>query len=47
MPSWQQGTRQGSLCERNWQVIAQVRQHNQDAAGVQTARASQQACRKP
>ncbi len=47
MQSWQQGTRQGSLCERNWQVIAQVRQHNQDAAGAQTARQSQQACRQP
>jgi len=47
MQSWQQGTRQGSLCERNWQVIAQVRQHNQDAAGAQTARQSQKACRQP
>ena len=47
MQSWQQGTRQGNLCERNWQVIVQVRQHNQDAAGVQTARQSQQACLKP
>jgi general secretion pathway protein D len=47
MQSWQQGARQGDLCERNWQVIVQVRQHQQDAAGVQTARQSQQACLKP
>ncbi|MGN6655133.1 MAG: type II secretion system secretin GspD [Rhodanobacter sp.] len=47
MQSWQQGTRQGGLCERNWQVIAQVRQHNQDTAGAQSARQSQQACLKP
>ncbi len=46
MQSWQHGTRQGSLCERNWQVIIEVRRHNQDTAGVENARQRQQACRK-
>lgn len=47
MQSWQQGTRQGDLCERNWQVIIEARRYNKDAAGVEAARQRQQACRKP
>jgi len=47
MQSWRQGTRHGSLCERNWQVILQARQHGNDARGVAAARKQQQECLLP
>jgi general secretion pathway protein D len=47
MQSWRQGTRHGSLCERNWQVIQQARQHGNDTRGVAAARKQQQACLLP
>jgi general secretion pathway protein D len=47
MQSWRQGSRHGSLCERNWQVIQQARQHGNDTRGVAAARKQQQACLLP
>ncbi|WP_158882607.1 type II secretion system secretin GspD [Rhodanobacter sp. L36] len=44
MQSWKQGTRHGNLCERNWQVIGEVRKHNDDLRGVTSARKQENAC---
>jgi general secretion pathway protein D len=45
--SWQQGSRHGSMCERNWQVIIEVRKHANDEKGVAAARKRQAECRVP
>lgn len=45
--SWQQGSRRGGLCERNWQVIIQTRTHAGDQKGVAAARKRQAECRVP
>jgi general secretion pathway protein D len=42
--SWKQGTRHGNVCERNWQVIGQVRKHNGDLRGVDAARKLEHEC---
>ena len=47
MKSWQQGARQGSMCERNWQVVIEVRKHANDQKGVEAARKRQAECRLP
>jgi general secretion pathway protein D len=36
--SWRAGTRHGSLCEQNWQLVREVRLRLQDAGGAETAR---------
>ena len=38
LQSWREGSRHGSLCAQNWQVIGEARAHLQDPAGVETAR---------
>ena len=45
--SWREGTRQGSLCAQNWQVIGEARGHLQDPAGVETARKWAMQCVAP
>ncbi|QRP63705.1 type II secretion system secretin GspD [Rhodanobacter sp. FDAARGOS 1247] len=45
--SWQQGTHHGELCERNWQVVIEARQHAQDAKGLELARKRLADCRAP
>ncbi|WP_426687405.1 type II secretion system secretin GspD [Rhodanobacter ginsengiterrae] len=45
--SWQQGTHHGALCERNWQVVVQAREHAQDAKGLQLARKRLAGCSAP
>ncbi len=47
MQSWQQGSRHGSMCERNWQVIIEARKHASDQKGVAAARKRQAECRLP
>ena len=44
MQSWQQGLRYGPLCERNWQVMLDARQHNGTLGSVDDARKHQQIC---
>ncbi|MGH8159475.1 MAG: type II secretion system secretin GspD [Rhodanobacter sp.] len=44
MQSWRQGTRHDNLCERNWQVIVQARQHNHTLGSVDAARKQQAQC---
>jgi general secretion pathway protein D len=45
--SWKQGTQQGNLCERNWQVIGEVHRHNGDPLGAEAARKRGLACLSP
>jgi general secretion pathway protein D len=47
MQSWKQGARRGSMCERNWQVIIEVRKHAKDSKGVDEAHKRQVECRLP
>ncbi|RAN75245.1 type II secretion system protein GspD [Bacillus sp. SRB_336] len=47
MQSWKQGARRGSMCERNWQVIIEVRKHAKDSKGVDEAHRRQVECRLP
>jgi general secretion pathway protein D len=47
MQSWQQGTRQGSLCERNWQVVIEARQHARDEKGLALSRKRLAECSAP
>ncbi|OOG53624.1 type II secretion system secretin GspD [Rhodanobacter sp. C03] len=47
MQSWRQGSRHGSLCERNWQVILQARQANHALGGVDAARKQEAECLRP
>jgi len=42
--SWQLGARHGSLCERNWQVIMDARQHRSSLGSVDAARKQKDAC---
>jgi general secretion pathway protein D len=42
--SWQQGTRHGNLCERNWQVIMDARQHRSALGSADAARKQKDAC---
>ena len=44
MQSWHAGSRHGSLCERNWQVIVRARQHSGSLGKVDEARRQQAAC---
>ena len=44
MQSWQQGTRHGDLCERNWQVMLDARKHDGKLGSVDDARTQQAAC---
>ncbi len=45
--SWREGTRRGSLCAQNWQLIAEARSRLQDRAGVATARKWAMQCVAP
>ncbi|WEN15296.1 type II secretion system secretin GspD [Rhodanobacter sp. AS-Z3] len=45
--SWQQGAQRGALCERNWQLVLQVRQHAKDPKGADLARKRLAGCRAP
>ncbi len=47
MQSWRQGSHHGVLCERNWQVVLEARQHNGTLGSVDAARTQQAACLKP
>jgi general secretion pathway protein D len=47
MQSWEQGTRHGELCERNWQVVLDARKHSGKLGSVEAARSQQAACLKP
>ena len=47
MQSWRQGSRQGSLCERNWQVIVEARKHNGQLGAVEAARKQESSCLRP
>ncbi|OOG49563.1 type II secretion system secretin GspD [Rhodanobacter sp. C01] len=47
MQSWRQGSRHGNLCERNWQVIVQARQHGHALGSVDAARRQEAACLQP
>jgi predicted Zn-dependent protease len=44
--SWSLGSKQGPLCARNWQTIAEIRQHADDAAGAAAASKSVNDCRE-
>jgi general secretion pathway protein D len=44
LQSWQQGTRHGELCERNWQTIGQARQHAHQLGSVDNARTQERVC---
>ena len=44
MQSWKQGSRHGNLCERNWQVILDARQHSSPLGSVDAARKQKNAC---
>ena len=44
MQSWRQGTRHGSLCERNWQVIMEARKHSTALGTIDAARKQQGEC---
>ncbi|MDQ6647076.1 MAG: type II secretion system secretin GspD, partial [Pseudomonadota bacterium] len=44
MQSWKQGTRHGSLCQRNWQVILDARKHSNHLGSVDAAGKQVQAC---
>jgi len=44
MQSWRQGLHRGSLCERNWQVIVQAREHNSRLGNIDAARKQQSVC---
>ncbi|MEO6801104.1 MAG: type II secretion system secretin GspD [Rhodanobacter sp.] len=44
MQSWQQGSRHGPLCERNWQVMLDARKHRSTLGSVEEARTQQTAC---
>ncbi|HWX65960.1 MAG TPA: type II secretion system secretin GspD [Rhodanobacter sp.] len=47
MQSWRQGTRHGNLCERNWQVIMEARQHSNRLGSVDDARKQEAVCLRP
>jgi general secretion pathway protein D len=47
MQSWKQGSRHGNLCERNWQVIMDARQHSSTLGSVDAARKQKGACLSP
>jgi len=44
MQSWKQGSRRGTLCERNWQVIIEARKHSNRLGTVDAARKQQAEC---
>jgi general secretion pathway protein D len=44
MQSWKQGSRHGNLCERNWQVIMDARQHSNALGSVDAARKQKDTC---
>lgn len=46
MQSWKQGTRHGTLCQRNWQVIVEARKHSNYLGHVEKAESQLQACLK-
>jgi predicted Zn-dependent protease len=45
--SWSLGSKQGPLCARNWQTIAEMRQRVDDTAGATAASKSVGDCREP
>lgn len=45
--SWALGSKQGPLCARNWQTIAEIRTHSRDQAGASAASKSVGECREP
>ena len=47
LQSWQQGTRHGPLCERNWQVVLDARKHDGKLGSVEAARSGEAACLNP
>ena len=47
LQSWKQGSRHGALCERNWQVIIEARQHSNRLGSVDDAHKRQATCLKP
>jgi general secretion pathway protein D len=44
LQSWKQGTHRGSLCERNWQTVIEVRKHSNHLGSIEAARKEQQSC---
>jgi general secretion pathway protein D len=44
LQSWRQGAHRGSLCQRNWAVIAQARLHNSRLGSADAARKQQNSC---
>ena len=47
LQSWRQGLRHGDLCQRNWEVIAQARTHDQALGKADEARAQAGRCMTP
>ena len=47
MQSWRQGSRHGSLCQRNWQVIVEARKHSNRLGRVDEAQREQARCLQP
>lgn len=45
--SWSLGSKQGPLCARNWQTVAEIRQHANDMAGAASASKWVEQCREP
>ena len=45
--SWTLGSKQGPLCARNWQTIAEIRMHANDEAGAASASKWVGQCREP
>lgn len=45
--SWSLGSKQGSLCARNWQTVVEIRQHANDQAGAASATKWVGECREP
>ncbi len=44
LQSWRQGSHRGSLCQRNWEVIAQARLHNNRLGSADAARKQENSC---
>ena len=47
LQSWRQGSRHGSLCERNWQVVLQARQSSHALGSADAARKQAAECLRP
>jgi general secretion pathway protein D len=47
LQSWRLGSRRGSLCARNWQVVIEARQHARDEKGLALSRKRLAECSAP